>query len=117
VLREKFRFGKKETRARMRAIRSIAHLVQPTERIGVVTANDDDNRILECPLAGQAEFLLTGDQEHLLPPGSWEFAAQQKAHAFEEAMAQMAADPAIRAACAAISRDFAITEADGVTDD
>jgi hypothetical protein len=32
-------------------------------------------------------------------------------------MAQMAADPAIRAECAAISRDFATTEADGLKDD
>ena len=43
-----------------------------------------------------------------------EFAAQRKARAFEEAIAQMARDPAIRAECAAISRDFAITEADRI---
>ncbi len=71
VLREKFRFGEKEARARVRVIRSIAHLVQPIERITVVTAKDDDNRILECALAAQAEFLVTGDQEHLLPLGSY----------------------------------------------
>lgn len=46
-----------------------------------------------------------------------EFAAKQKARAFEEAIAQMATDPAVRAECAAISRDFAITEADGLKDD
>ena len=46
-----------------------------------------------------------------------EFATQQQARAFEEAIAKMATDPAIRAACAAISRDFAITEADGLKDD
>ena len=67
VLRVKFRFGKKETRARVNAIRSIAHLVEPTERISAVTANDDDHRILECALAAGAEFLVTGDREHLLP--------------------------------------------------
>ena len=72
VLREKFRFGKKEARARVRVIRSIAHLVQPIERITVVTANDDDNRILECALAAQAEFLVTGDQQHLIPLGSYQ---------------------------------------------
>jgi len=43
-----------------------------------------------------------------------EFAAQRAARAFEEAMARMAADPAIRAECVAISRDFAATEADGL---
>ncbi len=46
-----------------------------------------------------------------------EFAARQTSRTFEEAMAQMAADPAIRAECAAICRDFAITEADGLKDD
>lgn len=46
-----------------------------------------------------------------------EFAAQQKARAFQDAMAQMATDPAIRAECEAISTDFAITETDGLKDD
>ena len=43
-----------------------------------------------------------------------EFATHQKARAFDEAMARMADDPAIRAECAAISREFAATEADGL---
>ena len=46
-----------------------------------------------------------------------EFAARQTTRTFEEAMAQMAADPAIRTECAAICRDFAIAEADGLKDD
>lgn len=46
-----------------------------------------------------------------------EFAARQTARTFEEAMAQMAADPAIRAECAAIAQDFAIAEVDGLKDD
>jgi len=46
-----------------------------------------------------------------------EFAARRKARAFEEAMAQMAADPAIRSECVAIGRDFTIAEADGLTSD
>jgi len=46
-----------------------------------------------------------------------EFAARQTAHTFEEAMAHMAADPTIRAECAAIGRDFAVAETDGRKDD
>ncbi len=46
-----------------------------------------------------------------------EFAARQTVRTFEEAMAQMAADPTIRAECAAIDRNFAIAEADGLKDD
>ncbi|MBZ0170366.1 PilT protein domain-containing protein [Candidatus Methylomirabilis lanthanidiphila] len=71
VLREKFRFSKKDTDARVRAIRTIAHLVHPTEQIHVITDKDDDNRILECALAAQAEFLITGDHAHLLPLRSY----------------------------------------------
>ncbi|GIW53560.1 MAG: PIN domain-containing protein [Gemmatimonadales bacterium] len=71
VLREKFRFSKREAAARLGAIRAIAHIVEPTERITIVTAKDDDNRILECALAAQAEFLITGDKAHLLPLESY----------------------------------------------
>lgn len=71
VLQQKFRLTKREAAARVRAIRSIAQVVEPRERVAVVTAMDDDNRILECALAAQAEFLVTGDREHLLPLGSF----------------------------------------------
>lgn len=71
VLRGTFRFTKKEAEVRVNAIRAIAHLITPTVRITVVAANDDDNRILECVAAAQAEFLVTGDKEHLLPLGSY----------------------------------------------
>ncbi len=71
VLREKFRFTNKEVGGRVNAIRAIAHVITSTEQITVVTANDDDNRILECAAAAQAEFLVTGDKEHLLPLGSY----------------------------------------------
>jgi hypothetical protein len=43
-----------------------------------------------------------------------EFASGRKARAFEDAMARMARDPAIRAECAAISTAFAVTEGDGL---
>jgi hypothetical protein len=46
-----------------------------------------------------------------------EFAAKRRARAFEQAIAQMAADPAIQAECAAITKDFNIAEADGLKHD
>lgn len=67
ILREKFGFSERETTVRVRFIRSLARLVEPTARISVVTAKDDDNRILECALAAQADYLVTGDKKHLLP--------------------------------------------------
>jgi hypothetical protein len=46
-----------------------------------------------------------------------EFAAKRKAWAFQEAVAQMALDPAIRSECDAIEREFSIAETDGLTRD
>jgi len=43
-----------------------------------------------------------------------EFMERQRARAFAEAVARMAEDPAIQAECAAIAKDFAGAEADGL---
>jgi putative PIN family toxin of toxin-antitoxin system len=67
ILRDKFRFTKRQTDERVTVIRRMAALVEPTERIALVTAKDDDNRILESAMAAHADYLVTGDKEHLLP--------------------------------------------------
>jgi putative PIN family toxin of toxin-antitoxin system len=67
ILRDKFRFTKRQTDERVTLIRRMATLVEPTERIALVAAKDDDNRILECAVAARADYLVTGDKEHLLP--------------------------------------------------
>jgi len=46
-----------------------------------------------------------------------EYVAHHRERDFEEAMARMAADPAIRTECATIFREFAGAEADGLKDD
>ena len=67
ILRDKFRFTTRQTDDRVSAIRRMATLVVPEERIALVAAKDDDNRILECAVAAHADYLVTGDKEHLLP--------------------------------------------------
>lgn len=67
ILRDKFRFTKRQTGERVTVIRRMAALVEPAERIALVAAKDDDNRILECAMAARADYLVTGDKEHLLP--------------------------------------------------
>jgi hypothetical protein len=46
-----------------------------------------------------------------------DFAAKQRAHAFEEAMAQMAADEQLQGESHAINEEFMVTEVDGLSDD
>lgn len=67
VLAGKFRHTPAEVRQRVAAIRRVATLVEPGERIHLVEAMDDDNRILECAVAARADCLVTGDRQHLLP--------------------------------------------------
>jgi len=60
---------------------------------------------------------LKGNFNRLVTVVLREFATQRKGEAFQEAMARMAADPAIRAECTAISKEFLPTEADGLKND
>jgi len=48
------------------ALTDSATLVFPTDRAGGVTADPDDEMILECALAAEADFIVTGDKKHLL---------------------------------------------------
>ncbi len=66
ILLDKFRLTKQQTAERVNLIQRMATLVEPRERVALVAANEDDNRILECALAARADYLVTGDKEHLL---------------------------------------------------
>lgn len=71
VLQEKFGFAKRDADASVRAVRVMARVITPDERISVIRDKEDDNRILECAVAAQADFLVTGDKQHLLPLGTY----------------------------------------------
>lgn len=45
--------------------------VEPAETLAVVTADESDNRYLECAVAGGARYVVTGD-EHLLTIGEYQ---------------------------------------------
>ncbi len=49
------------------ALAQSATLVFPTERATGATTDPDDEMVLECALAGSADFLVSGDKRHLLP--------------------------------------------------
>jgi hypothetical protein len=60
---------------------------------------------------------LSQNVNRLVTVALQEFAARRKQREFEEAVARMAADPAIRSECVAIERDLSIAEADGLRND
>jgi len=43
--------------------------VTPTRTLDIIKADPSDNRILECAEAGNADYIVTGDEKHILPLG------------------------------------------------
>ena len=72
VLREKFGWEEDRVGRAVAQIRRIAARVhEPAESVGVIENDPTDNRILECALATDAGFVVTGDNKHLLPLGTF----------------------------------------------
>jgi len=46
---------------------SFLSLVPITGRLSAVIGDPDDDKVLECGVVGDASFVVTGDQRHLLP--------------------------------------------------
>ena len=67
----KFQFTADKVGAYLELVMELAVIVQPAFRLSVVEADDSDNRILECALAGDAEAIVSGDS-HLLDLKSFE---------------------------------------------
>lgn len=49
------------------ALTESAELIFPTERATGATPDPADEMVLECALAGEADYIVTGDKKHLLP--------------------------------------------------
>ena len=53
------------------ALGQSALLVFPTDRAAGATPDPDDEMVLECALAAEADFIVSGDKKHLLPLGEF----------------------------------------------
>jgi hypothetical protein len=74
-------------------------------------------RSLVEEVAAAAPPGLQGNLNRLVTVALQEFVARRKNKMFRQAMAEMAADPAIQAENAAIAREFAAAEGDGLSHD
>jgi putative PIN family toxin of toxin-antitoxin system len=70
VLRDDLRWAGPDIVARLKLMVGVAEIVVPAITIGAITADDDDNRILECAVAGRADLIVSGDH-HLRDLGSF----------------------------------------------
>jgi uncharacterized protein len=67
ILRTKFRWPAGRLERTLALLQEWATVVQPTVEVTAVEGDEDDNRILECCLECNAQYLVTGDQRDLLP--------------------------------------------------
>lgn len=67
VLVKKFSWGEKQIGRVLNLIRKQTLLVRPKLKVSLIKEKDDDNRILECAVEANANFLISGDKRHLLP--------------------------------------------------
>ena len=66
--RPKFRVRQRQRKSVLRQLRGLAHWIEPRQHVNVAK-DPDDNRFLECALAGEVEFLVTGNLRHF--PGTF----------------------------------------------
>ena len=72
VLVTKFQWPRPQVQRALANLQQWAILVEPTQAVTAVQTDPDDNHILECCLAVQANYLVIGDRRDLLPLGSFQ---------------------------------------------
>ena len=84
-LRGKFAISDRDALAIRAKLESSATVVNPDFELNAVLDDPDDNRVLECALAGQANCIVSGDR-HLLRIGRYEEIAVLSVRQFLEAV-------------------------------
>ena len=67
VLKEKFKWSKKQVSETLAYIKNISTLSKPNISISVIKEDPSDNKIIECAIFVGANYIVTGDKNHLLP--------------------------------------------------
>jgi putative PIN family toxin of toxin-antitoxin system len=67
TLKKDFGWSNEQIRDTIQRIKAKTNSIRPKIKVSVVKEKDDDNRILECAIEGNAQYLISGDKKHLLP--------------------------------------------------
>jgi putative PIN family toxin of toxin-antitoxin system len=62
VLREDLKWPQPDIIAQLKLVVRVARLIEPKLTLEVVVADPDDDRILECAVAGNADLVVSGDR-------------------------------------------------------
>ncbi len=67
VLRRKFDWSDERSSQALRRLGDSATVIEPRQFPDVIEGGHVDNRILDCVVEADADYLVTGDRRHLLP--------------------------------------------------
>ena len=62
--RPRFKLGQKQITELMGEINRKASIVTPAKRLKILKADEPDNRVLECAIKANADFIITGNKRH-----------------------------------------------------
>jgi len=72
VLMEKFYWPDKQIAEAIKYIKETTSIVNPEISLTIVKEDYADNKIIECAVASNATYIVTGDRHHLLPIKEYE---------------------------------------------
>lgn len=70
-LRDKLAFSEEQVTEALADLLGYLRVVAIIEPLAVLADDPDDDRVLECAVAADATYIVTGDRRHLLPLGSF----------------------------------------------
>lgn len=65
VLNNKFDWQKEDIKKQLKVIGDVSVIIEPKEKIKAIKY-PPDNRILEAAVAGEVDYIISGDKKHLL---------------------------------------------------
>jgi len=69
ILIKKFDYDERTTDQFIGSFLKFVEIITPENKISIIKTKKDDNRILECALSAEADYLVTGEKKHILPLG------------------------------------------------
>ena len=70
VLERKFDWDEGRIKGATEGLKAV--IIKPERRISIIKQDEDDNRILECAIEGKAQYIISGDEHHLLPLNAYQ---------------------------------------------
>lgn len=67
VLEKSFDWDKITIKKVLKKIKEKSKVVYPKTKISIIKEKKDDNCILECAIAAEVQYLISGDKKHILP--------------------------------------------------